>query len=267
MRRAAASAVAASLMTFCVSEADAAYSAPLIQVRVDQDRIDQAPSLLYASDNFKDDAFGRTAKITGAQYMVQVDRRSGWGVQAALSLGWAEVSLNPSAGEPVDGTGPFVGGQLRAYAQLYNAVLFPRLGARSSWVTGFMNLRAIAYDVHQGGSDANGAIDRAGREAQLGGGIGAMAEIAFGSVVSVCPYAWFSPSLFRFQRYSDHGVTELEFRQGFEATQPVRVGIDVWIYRHGIESDDHVSLSAIASLIDTTGRGNQELSTVLSYVF
>lgn len=54
---------------------------------------------------------------------------------------------------------------------------------------------------------------------------------------------------------------------GPSVRQPIRVGIDAWIYPWGKAKEDHVALSAIASLIDTKGKGNQEFSLVLGYTF
>lgn len=253
----------------------ATYSAPLMRVRVDANLITQTPSLTYASSL----AFGTDSeldlRVTGAQYILEKEWQSGWGLQFGAALGWAHVTTEQwgspwSSRLSATGNGLFVGAQLRAYRMLWSG-FFTSAGKagkdRPHAVTAFINLRGIFYTASgdfKGGSGA--ATDFSGNFAALSAGLGLMAELVVSNCFSILPYAWFAPALWKRNAY-DFASTEKIVTAGPSVRQPIRVGIDAWVYPWGATKEDHVALSAIASLIDTQGKGNQEFSLVLGYTF
>jgi hypothetical protein len=256
------------------SLAHATYSAPLMRVRVDADLMTHTPSVLYASAL----AFSATAeldlRVTGAQYIFEKEWNSGWGLQAGLALGWAHVSTEQWGGPwqnarvAATGDGFFVGGQLRAYRMLWSGFFLDSRKAgrdRPHAITAFINLRGIFYNA-SGDVDGSASGAFSGAFGALSAGLGVMAEFALGNYVSLLPYAWFSPALYARNSYDIAGQ-ERTVSKGPSVRQPIRVGVDAWVYPWGASNEDHVALSAIASLIDTEGRGNQEFSFVLGYTF
>jgi MarR-like DNA-binding transcriptional regulator SgrR of sgrS sRNA len=93
-----------------------------------------------------------------------------------------------------------------------------------------------------------------------------MAELACGPYVSILPYAWFAPSLYRHKQASENEL-RVEANDGFSLTRPLRVGLDVWIYPFGAASSTHFSASIIASLVDNSGNGAQETAVVVGWTF
>jgi hypothetical protein len=259
-----------ALASLPAGPAAATYSAPLTHVRIDRDLTIQTPSLVYASSTNGDPSLQIGLAVSGAQYILQKEWASGFGFQIGGVAGWAHVSadffdttsLRKTAS--FSGDGALAGGQLRIYQLLFEGQL-SGLGARPSALTAFLNLRGLYYSA---GSTASAASQTFHSEnGTLSAGLGAMAELAFGPWFSLCPYAWFSPGLYSIDRYQVGAVPAPARIVRFGLRQPVRVGIDGWVYVLGDGSDTHVALSAIASLLDTSGHGNQELSLVLGYTF
>jgi hypothetical protein len=247
-------------------DAAAVYSAPLTRVRIDSDRSEHTPSLLYLRDSSGGDRSTDTLGY-GAQYVFQTEWASGFGLQLTGLLGRADVTVRPEqlGAVEVTGQGLLAGAQLRAYHDLWHGAA----GAgRPSALTGFVNLRYARW--HASGSVPVGTY----RSAELSfsnavwsAGAGLMAELSLGAHVSVCPYAWFSPVLDRARDLRIPGAVDSRVRGHFDLDRPLRVGLDLWLYPSGLASDGHLALSTIASLVDTSGNGAQELSVVLGYTF
>jgi hypothetical protein len=240
----------------------ATYTAPLVRVLIDRDLVDQTPSVAYTTSSIDDDTKSTELIFTGAQYILQAEWAGGYGFQAGLGVGQAEARLAlPSRGLSFSGTGLLLGGQLRAYAMVADGTIVDWTSRRSA-LTGFANVRAIHYSA---GSDSAGFQ---AENTTISGGVGAMAELALMPWLSICPYAWFSPSLYGTSKYSlGAAASPIETSTGWSLRQPIRVGIDAWIYPLGDGSEDHFSLSAITSLIDTSGHGSRETSIVLGFTF
>ncbi len=260
------------------ASAGATYSAPLMRVRVDQRVSTHTPALLFSS------ALGFSAseeldlKVTGAQYIFEREWASGWGLQLGAALGWARLSAkltSPAWATPhaPQGDGVLVGGQLRVYKMLWSGFLSSR-GVkgqdRPHALTAFVNLRSIFYTTSGSYAPGTGygasSWSFSGSFFSLSAGVGLMAELAVANYLSILPYLWFSPSLARRDAYS-LGSVETTTTAGPAVREPLRFGLDLWLYTKGARSEDHATLSVIASLIDTQGRGNRELSAVLSYTF
>lgn len=253
----------------------AAYSAPLMRVRIDADTRTHTPSLAYASSLAFSTETELDLRFSGAQYIFEQEWKSGWGVQLGLALGWAHVTTEQpglAGGDRLQATGNglFLGGQLRVYKMLWSG-FFGSTGKvgqdRPHAVTAFVNFRGIYYNASgdfESGSAPSG--DFSGSFGAIGMGVGVMAEFVPSNYVSILPYAWFSPALWKRNGYT-FDSTERIVTGGPSVRQPIRVGIDVWFYPEGARSEDHIALSAIASLIDTEDKGNQEFSLVLGYTF
>ncbi|HSI04949.1 MAG TPA: hypothetical protein VLC93_10745, partial [Myxococcota bacterium] len=179
---------------------------------------------------------------------------AGFGAQLSTLIGRASVEI---VDRDREFGGILYGGQARLYAELLSGGGWGRPHA----LTVFANFRAVRYSG-SGDRDTSSAA-----QTQLSSGVGFMAELAFGPYVSVLPYAWFSPSLYRHKRAEALGLGREESNQGASLSRPLRVGFDVWIYPFGSASSTHVSASLIASLIDTSGSGAQETAVVLGYTF
>lgn len=242
----------------------ASYSAPLTRVHIDTDEVHHTPQLVYVRDESAG-ALSLTLQGEGLQYILQIDRAAGFGAQISGLIGLAELDfvqtiLTPggtSAEQRVSFDGVVYGGQARLYAE----VLHGGGNGRPHALTLFTNFRAVRYS----GSD-DGLAFRSAAQTQLSAGLGFMAELVCGPYVSLLPYAWFSPSLYRNKRVEGRDIT-LRDRDGFSVSRPLRVGVDVWIYPFGAGSSTHVSASIIASLIDTSGNGAQETAVVIGWTF
>lgn len=257
--------LAASLGGIAPSIADAAYTPPLTRVRIDADRLTHYPSLFFASDVGDDGVLRTELSSIGAQYILQKEWRSGWGAQVGLGLGRTEASAFVASGlatrvELPSSAGTVVGAQARAYRMLWKSEAGE--DERASALTAFVNLRGLRHST----GDDGGLVPVSTAILTASMGVGAMAELALGEYVSLCPYAWFSPSLYVRRSYSWGQLTGTRERS-LSVSQPLRVGLDVWIYPLGARSELHVSLSFIASLIDTEGQGSQELSGVAGVAF
>ncbi|MCB9651624.1 MAG: hypothetical protein H6730_34270 [Deltaproteobacteria bacterium] len=92
-----------------------------------------------------------------------------------------------------------------------------------------------------------------------------MAEFSISDYVSICPYAWLTPGL---TSKLDYSVRDRDFDAdiGFTFRNPFLFGIDVWIYLFPPNWDDHLSLSVLASLVDTDG-DDKTIATVIGYTF
>jgi hypothetical protein len=240
----------------------ATYTAPLVRVLIDRDLLDQTPSLAYTTSTLTDDTKSAELVFTGAQYILQAEWASGFGLQAGVGLGQAEARLAfPSRGLTFSGSGFLLGGQLRAHAMIADGAIVEWTSRRSA-LTGFVNLRGIHYSA---GSDSAGFQ---ADNTTLSAGVGAMAELALMPWLSICPYGWFSPSIYSTSSYTI-GVNQspIQASTSWSLKQPIRVGVDAWVYPLGDTSEEHFSLSAIASLIDTSGHGSHETSFVLGFTF
>ncbi|MEZ0311496.1 MAG: hypothetical protein ACAI38_06965 [Myxococcota bacterium] len=231
----------------------ASYSAPLTRVHIDTDELHHTPQLVYVRDESAG-AVPLTLEGQGLQYILQIDRAAGFGAQLSTLIGRASVEI---VDRDREFGGILYGGQARLYAELLSGGGWGRPHA----LTVFANFRAVRYSG-SGDRDTSSAA-----QTQLSSGVGFMAELAFGPYVSVLPYAWFSPSLYRHKRAEALGLGREESNQGASLSRPLRVGFDVWIYPFGSASSTHVSASLIASLIDTSGSGAQETAVVLGYTF
>lgn len=262
----AALATIGAMTALLAAPAEAAYTPPLTRVRIDRFRLTHTPSIVYARDVKQGVLLETQLAVLGGQYVGQLETEAGFGVQVGVSLAWAQVDADllarPSPSPIFQGSGVFLGGQLRLYQMLWSG-WFSDGGGRPHAVTAFVNLRATRYSS----SDTRDLGDRTAEQSQVSAGVGLMAELALGDHVSLCPYAWFSPGLFAMTRYADRGTPIAEEEKGPNLRQPLRVGADVWLYWGGAETEAHLSLSVIASLIDTEGLGNQEVSGVVGYTF
>lgn len=246
--------------------AAATYSPPLTRVRIDADRVTHTPELVLAFDRRDEATFRADAQVVGLQYILQIEREAGFGVQLGAAIGQASVALTVASGLSPAGPEPsalFAGAQARFYAMLWS---HPYAG-RAHALTGFVNLRFAHYSTlsdQEAFQISNTTISA---------GVGAMAELVLGEYVSVCPYAWLSPGL-----YSHYAVSELltgirggparfERDAGPGFRTPLQLGLDVWIYVRGAQSDQHLSLSVIASMIDTSDQSSRALAGVIGWTF
>lgn len=260
MRRSAkraALAVAAGVAALA-GPAAATYSPPLTRVRIDADRVTHSPELVFASDLRGESTFVADARVIGAQYILQLEWAEGFGLQAGAALAHAGVDVTlDGAPDPRGGRDAlFVGSQLRAYAMLWSS---PASG-RAHALTAFVNLRLAHYFAPDGLLTST----------TLGAGAGGMAELVLGEHLSVCPYAWFTPGLYSrysFQVDERPGSPRRSSEAGPGLKTPLQFGLDVWIYPAGSRSDQHLSLSVIASLIDTSANGSRTVSGVVGWTF
>ncbi len=248
--------------------ARATYSPPLTRVRIDADRLTHTPELVLAFDRRDEDAVRVDAQIVGLQYILQIERAAGFGLQLGGAVGRASIELGQGPGIVLAGAGPdpsalFVGAQARFYGMLWS---HPYAG-RAHALTGFVNLRFAHYATL--GDQALQVSSTA-----LSAGVGAMAELVLGEYVSLCPYAWLSPGLY--SHYAVEGLepsvaqpgpTRLERDAGPGFRTPLQFGLDVWIYVLGAQSDQHLSLSLIASLIDTSANESRAIAGVVGWTF
>lgn len=238
------------------SASEATYSPPLTRVRIDADRVTHSPELVWAMDRRDEGAFVADARVLGGQYLLQLEWASGLGLQvgAALAQASVDVTVGPASFE---GQGTvFVGGQLRAYAMVWSSPA----SARAHALTAFVNVRGAHYAAPDGHLSST----------VLSGGLGAMAELVLGEYVSVCPYAWLTPgfySAYAFRGEGPGGPVERAMSVGPGLRTPLQVGVDVWLYPLGGASDEHVSLSVIASLIDTSAQASRSVSGVVGWTF
>jgi hypothetical protein len=251
----AAAAVAIGLMSIAPA-AEATYSPPLNRVRIDRDRSNHSPMLLWADEERSFVAGGFELGVLGAQYLGQLEWESGFGIQAGLAIG--RVGLQGTLRSVAfDAGGVFTGGQLRVYQMLWSG----GEGARPHALTAFVNLRAVYYFAE----DAAGRSDRITLELfNLTGGVGLMAELSLFPWLSFCPYAWLTPGVTSTLAY-DLGGSRFDADGGPNLRTPLLFGADLWIYPLGVRDDAHFSLSVLASLIDTSGDGNRLVSGVLGY--
>lgn len=229
------------------------YSAPLTRVHIDTNEVHHTPQLVYVRD---ESAGGVPLQIEGQglQYILQVDRAAGFGAQVTGMIGRANLEI---VDRGRDFGGILYGGQARVCGEVWNGGGWGRPHALSV----FANFRAVRYS----GSGDRGESSAA--QTQLSGGLGLMAELALGPYVSVLPYAWFSPSLYRHKRAETLAEGRRVASDGASLSRPLRVGLDVWLYPFGPASSTHFSASVIASLIDTSGNGAQETAVVLGWTF
>jgi len=254
--------VAAVLLSAQVAQAT--YSPPLTRVRIDRDQRSHTPSLVYALEGKSTAATDLTLKAYGAQYLGQFEFDFGFGLQVGAALGYADVDGTVGqlalGGLAVNTGGIWVGGQLRAYQMLWKSEVDEAV-ARPSALTVFVNLRTLFYDT-AGGSEP----DRADlRFFTVTGGVGAMAELSVSDYVSICPYAWLTPGVTTQLDYRVRGL-DFEANGGPSLRNPFLVGLDVWIYPFPPNWDDHISLSVLASLVDTEG-SDRSFAGVIGYTF
>lgn len=246
--------VAASTLWPTLSEAT--YSPPLTRVRIDADRVTHSPELVLAMDRRDEGVFLADARVLGGQYLLQLEWASGFGLQvgAALAQASVDVTVGPTTFE---GQGTvFLGGQVRGYAMVWSS---PASG-RAHALTAFVNVRGAHYFAPDGHLSSS----------VVSGGVGAMAELVLGEYLSVCPYAWLTPGLYSayaFRADGPSGPLEREKSVGPGLRTPLQVGLDVWLYPLGSGSEEHVSLSLIASLIDTSALGSRSVSGVVGWTF
>lgn len=246
------------------STAHAAYSPPLIRVRIDEDRTRHAPSILRASE----DKTGTLSSVSfspwGLQYVGQFEWASGLGLQLGAAAGGVDISgtVRFPGGEAFDlvGSGYFLGGQARAYQMLWKSTA--DAGQRPHALTAFVNVRGLFYHTE----DRRRADALTFESLAISGGLGAMAEISVSRYVSVCPYGWITPTLAGRLSYDVAGLS-VDSRRGPGIRQPFVVGVDVWLYLFPPNWDDHIALSALFSWIDVEDKGNQTFAGVLGYTF
>jgi hypothetical protein len=244
------------LLCLAPTIAHASYSPPLTRVRIDRDATTHTPSLLYATDERNGALISTELDAYGAQYLFQKEWANGFGVQLGGAAAYASLDVAGRAVKVV-GDGYLLGAQARFYGMLGADDIFS--AGRPSAVTAFVNLRAVYYAA--GGDNFDAQFHN------FSAGAGFMAELAFTQYFSICPYAWFSPGLRQKTSYRLADQAALSEGVGFSLRQPLRAGVDVWIYFLGKSSDAHVALSVIASLVDTKDGGNSETAFVLSYTF
>lgn len=252
-------------------DAEATYSPPLARVRIDRDREVHTPSLVYALDRNAGTAISTELTFYGAQYIGQKEWAGGWGVQLQAGIGAldARVGFGADLSRGLDGNGFLTGGQLRGYRMLWASS--PDDGSRGHALTAFINLRALYYSASGLQLDRATAERRDGRfhadSLKLAGGIGAMGEIAVIDWVSICPYAWISPGILSKREYRPSDGPPVLEKDWFSLRHPLQLGVDVWVYPFGSTSEQHISLSALGSLVDTEDKGDRELTFVLGYSF
>jgi len=233
------------------SMAHATYSPPLTRVRIDANQLSHTPNLVYASERKTNAAADLELKGLGAQYILQLERDFGFGVQAGVAIGYADVDGTVGqlafGGLPVETGGYWLGGQLRVYQMLWKSEVDEQV-TRPSAVTAFLNVRTLFYDTSGDGSGEQADL----RFFTVTGGLGAMAEISVSDYVSICPYAWLTPGV---TAKLDYTVRNLDFDAdvGLTLRNPLLVGVDVWIYPFPPNWQDHIALSILGSFIDTEG--------------
>lgn len=247
--------------------ATASYTPPLFRVRIDADLEVHTPSVFVASDRRVGATLDVGLLALGAQYIVQKEWADGFGIQLGAAAGWAEATVELGTSS-VTGHGYLLGGQARGYKMIWSSdeQFDPAEDdARPSALTAFLNLRGAGYSTT--GPLSGAAGDFRATNLAVSAGLGVIGELSLAPWLSFCPYAWFSPGLFASSGYGPvaNERARLSADSGPSVTQPFRVGADLWIYPFGVRSESHVSLSAILSPLDTSGRGNRELSFVLAY--
>lgn len=253
--------LAIAALTVIAGPALATYSPPLTRVRIDADRVTHTPELVLAFDRRDEGIYRADAQVLGGQYILQLESARGLGLQVGAALGRAAVDVSLQ-GRPVSEDGRsalFAGGQLRAYAMVWS---HPYAG-RAHALTAFVNLRLAHYSTPDGTLASTA----------LGAGVGAMAELVLNEYVSLCPYAWLTPGLYSSYAFeaSDQGVVpgpeRVTGKAGPGLRTPLQFGLDVWIYVLGARSDQHLSLSVIASLVDTSVNASRAVSGVVGWTF
>ncbi len=234
----------------------AAYSPPLTDVRITEDALFHTPSILYAEEQRRSARSELKLRLSGAQYVLQWDRARGYGFQIGASGGYVQAGGFYLPGAEVSAQGAFVGGQLRAYAMLWQS----EGEGRPSALTAFVNLRGVYYSATE-----NGLVDTKIEAYVFGGGIGLMAEWSLSDWFSLCPYAWLTPGFSLGTRVEGPSGT-LDESAGFNLKRPVLAGIDVWLYPRPEDQRSHFSLSVLTSLFDVNA-GNRSIFGVLGYTF
>ncbi|MFO0726642.1 MAG: hypothetical protein U1E65_22840 [Myxococcota bacterium] len=233
--------------------AHATYSPPLTRVRIDRDALTHTLSVLVASDRNVQDVFDVNLLGVGGQYIGQLEWANGFGLQVGAALGGASFSGQLRSAS-LEAGGFFAGAQARFYYMLVSGGGEGRPHA----LTAFANLRGLYYQGRTSALDLSSF--------SLTGGIGLMGEWSILSWLSVCPYAWLSPS---FTTNFDYGIAadRFQLQTGPGLRSPLLFGVDLWIYPFGPGADGHFSLSAIASLLDTSGKGARVISGSIGYTF
>lgn len=246
------------------ARASASYSAPLTRVLIDRDRATHTPSLFYASDLKTGVRLKSDLDTWGLQYVAQLEWANGWGLQLGAAAAYMDADFWTDARLVGRAHGWLAGAQARGYKMVWSG---DSGNEHPHALTVFTNLRLVTYD---GSGTKRVVVGDAERievsSLSISAGLGAMMEISIVSWLSVCPYAWISPSFKQDTRYSSAVDGPVEDSATLSLRQPLRTGVDVWIYPFPGQ-EDHLSVSAIASLIDTEGQGNKELSIVVSYSF
>ncbi len=246
------------------SLANATYSPPLTQVRIDRDHVSHTPNIVYASE--KKTTASTDLELTGfgVQYIGQKEFKSGFGLQLGAAVGVANVDGTVAklafTGLTVETQGLWAGGQLRIYQMLYKSEVDEAV-KRPSAVTAFVNLRGLYYKT-----SGDSALSKADLEFfTIAGGVGLMAEFSLSDHISLCPYAWLTPGL---NTRLDYRLGQVEYnsRFGFTLRNPLLVGLDIWVYPFPPNWNDHVALSLLASLIDTDGQ-DRTIAAVIGYTF
>ena len=253
--------IAIAALVTVPAPAYAAYSPPLTEVRIDRDVIVHTPSLVYVTDQRTSSTTDLELTGYGAQYIGQFEWTSGYGLQIGASIGPGSVDGTVSRTDPiaVDTSGFWVGGQLRAYKMLWKSEVDEAV-ERPSAITAFVNVRALYYQM-SGTKEQRVDLNFS----TVTGGIGAMAEISLGDYISLCPYAWLTPGVS--SRLDFDAETESFVNNGGPTLRtPFLIGIDLWVYPFPPVWDAHISLSVLASLVDTEG-DNQTFAAVVGYTF
>ncbi|MBI4815953.1 MAG: hypothetical protein HY791_06840 [Deltaproteobacteria bacterium] len=251
------------------SSSYASYTPPLYRVRIDQDLRTHSPSLFYAATDRDSQQLTLGLQAIGAQYVFEQEWSRGLGVQAAASVAHARLTATFGAVDGEQAIGYALGGQVRAFHMIWSSnedAEWDKDGEpRPHALTAFVNVRGFGYSAT---GRARGLPDFRADHLVISGGIGAMAELVVAPWLSICPYAWFSPTLYTSTSYRVEGGADNRVAAGAGVTQPLRAGLDVWIYPFGVDSESHLSLSAISSLFDTDEASDAvETSFVLSYSF
>ncbi|MCK6550863.1 hypothetical protein L6R52_33810 [Myxococcota bacterium] len=255
---------AGALVLATAAPAWASYSAPLTRVLIDRDRATHTPSFFYASDLKTGARIKSDLDTWGLQYVAQLEWANGWGLQLGAAAAYMDADFWTDTRPVGRAHGWLAGGQVRGYKMVWSA---DSGNEHPHALTAFTNLRVVTYDGTGQKRLMVGDAERIDVSSlSISAGLGAMLEISLASWISVCPYAWISPSFKQDTRYNSAVDGPVEDRATLSLRQPLRTGFDVWIYPF-TASESHISLSAIASLIDTEGKGNKELSFVLSYTF
>jgi hypothetical protein len=147
------------------------------------------------------------------------------------------------------------------YQMLWKSEVEDEATQRPSAVTAFVNLRGLYYNT-QGDSQ----LSRADLEfLTIAGGVGVMAEFSISDFISICPYAWLTPGITTRLDYR-LGQADFDNRFGPSLRNPLLVGLDIWVYPFPPNWNDHISLSVLASLIDTDGQ-DRTIAAVIGYTF